>query len=267
MEPRDGVSSSHSEIGHGDAVKGSGDFVAAKVARESHRILLIDDSLMRRQCLEYVLCSRIHDCVVESIARVGEASGQNPDLVLLDIGSAARRNGGLLEQVAEIQAKFSARPILAISDVDDMELAITAIRCGLRGYVPASVAIDTVIAAIRLVLAGGIYVPSELIDLWSGGAAARPEQADPTSDEERSFPICAEERNFTDREAEVLEQLRQGKPNKIIAYELRIAESTVKVHMRNIMRKLNATNRTQVAFLTRAADPKISSLRRPTVAA
>jgi len=54
---------------------------------------------------------------------------------------------------------------------------------------------------------------------------------------------------FTPRQAAVVEALRQGKPNKIIAYELDMRESTVKVHIRHIMKKLNATNRTQVAFM------------------
>ena len=55
---------------------------------------------------------------------------------------------------------------------------------------------------------------------------------------------------FTARQLDVLERLKQGQPNKIIAYELGMCESTVKVHIRNIMKKLKATNRTQVAFLT-----------------
>jgi DNA-binding NarL/FixJ family response regulator len=54
---------------------------------------------------------------------------------------------------------------------------------------------------------------------------------------------------FTTRQAAVIEALRRGKPNKIIAYELKMRESTVKVHVRNIMKKLKATNRTQVAYL------------------
>jgi DNA-binding NarL/FixJ family response regulator len=53
---------------------------------------------------------------------------------------------------------------------------------------------------------------------------------------------------LTQREVEVAEAIRKGKPNKIIAYELNLCESTIKVHIRNIMKKLNATNRTQVAF-------------------
>jgi DNA-binding NarL/FixJ family response regulator len=53
---------------------------------------------------------------------------------------------------------------------------------------------------------------------------------------------------FTQRQAEVAQALRRGKANKIIAYELNLRESTVKVHIRNIMKKLKATNRTEVAF-------------------
>ena len=56
---------------------------------------------------------------------------------------------------------------------------------------------------------------------------------------------------FTMREAGVVEALRQGKPNKIIAYELNLCESTVKVHIRNIMKKLKATNRTEIAYKIR----------------
>ena len=54
-----------------------------------------------------------------------------------------------------------------------------------------------------------------------------------------------------ERQEAVVEALRQGKANKIIAYELNMQESTVKVHVRNIMKKLNAKNRTEVAYLTR----------------
>ena len=54
---------------------------------------------------------------------------------------------------------------------------------------------------------------------------------------------------FTSRQIAVIEALRRGKANKIIAHELKMRESTVKVHVRNIMKKLNAKNRTEVAYL------------------
>ena len=59
---------------------------------------------------------------------------------------------------------------------------------------------------------------------------------------------------LTPRQAEVLALLRQGKPNKVIAYELSMCEGTVKVHVRNIMRRFKATNRTQLAFMFNERD-------------
>ena len=91
---------------------------------------------------------------------------------------------------------------------------------------------------MQLVSAGGLYVPPSILMALQH----RPPQSEnPANGQVRSL--------FTPRQAGVVEALRQGKPNKIIAYELTMCESTVKVHIRHIMRKLNARNRTQVAFM------------------
>jgi DNA-binding NarL/FixJ family response regulator len=88
---------------------------------------------------------------------------------------------------------------------------------------------------MRLVQAGGVFVPaSSLI------------KAKRTNDTETSSQVG--DVKLTPRQRAVVEALRKGKANKIIAYELSMCESTVKVHVRNIMRKFNATNRTEVAF-------------------
>jgi DNA-binding NarL/FixJ family response regulator len=63
---------------------------------------------------------------------------------------------------------------------------------------------------------------------------------------------AARDCNLTEREAEILASIEMGKPNKVIAYELGISESTVKVHARNLMTKLHAANRTHLAFLARS---------------
>jgi DNA-binding NarL/FixJ family response regulator len=66
--------------------------------------------------------------------------------------------------------------------------------------------------------------------------------------------------SFSPRQRQVLERLNEGKQNKIIAYELGMAESTVKVHIRHIMKKLNARNRTQVVLMSRnALQPRAAS--------
>jgi DNA-binding NarL/FixJ family response regulator len=105
-----------------------------------------------------------------------------------------------------------------------------------RGYVPTSLAIAVVIQAIQLVRAGGVYVPaSSLI------AAHSVQASEPTT-------VPKPDSFFTAQQTAVVEALKRGKANKIIAYELSMRESTVKVHVRNIMKKLQATNRTEVAY-------------------
>ena len=112
-----------------------------------------------------------------------------------------------------------------------------ALQNGVRGYIPTSVTFDVAIEAMRLVKAGGTFVPASSLN------SARQKAELATAWRNGSGP-------FSPRQTEVIEAIRRGKPNKVIAYELDMRESTVKVHIRNIMKKLKATNRTQVAFLT-----------------
>ncbi len=94
----------------------------------------------------------------------------------------------------------------------------------------------TVSAAIRFVTAGGVFAPVDLL----------------LADEVKDAPVRDEAAPpaglLTPRQMTVLTLLQQGKANKIIAYELGMSESTVKVHIRNIMRKMGATNRTQAIY-------------------
>ena len=105
------------------------------------------------------------------------------------------------------------------------------------------------VAALRYARAGGSFAPPSL---WRG--AHQPQQLAPqplTLRAETMELASHQETSFTPREIEVLHRLRQGLQNKIIAFELGISESTVKVHLRNVMKKLHASNRTQVAFMLR----------------
>src|SRR5262249_7462502 len=128
-------------------------------------------------------------------------------------------------------------PMIVLSDVEDPDQIIDAIGRGARGYVPTSVPLEVVVGVMRLVRAGGIFIPASSLM-----AAKRSNDCTGTSRQSRSGL-------FTARQAAVVEALRRGKANKIIAYELNMRESTVKVHIRNIMKKLKARNRTEVAFM------------------
>lgn len=128
-------------------------------------------------------------------------------------------------------------PVVIISDAEDMEHVVSGLEGGARGYIPTSVTLDVAVGAMHLVEAGGTFAPAtSLISLKRMGDLAAAHTANLKD-------------MFTARQAAVLAALRQGKANKQIAYELNMREGTVKVHIRNIMRKLKAKNRTEVAIL------------------
>lgn len=114
--------------------------------------------------------------------------------------------------------------------------------------------------ALSLVQAGGMYVPGGLVSQWlrqevrPAAAEAGGEVADGAA---ADGPALAHE--LTPRQIDVLEILQEGQPNKVIATRLRMTESTVKVHVRQIMRRLNARNRTEVALL---AQRHLAAVRR-----
>jgi DNA-binding NarL/FixJ family response regulator len=129
----------------------------------------------------------------------------------------------------------SAVPTVILSAKHDFETMRAAIAYGAKGYIPMTMGFEIAIEAVRFVLAGGTYVPAEC--LLSGMPAAAPSAQRP--------PAAGA---ITARELAVVRAIQQGKPNKIIAYELNMCESTVKVHVRHVMKKLRAKNRTDVAI-------------------
>ena len=125
-------------------------------------------------------------------------------------------------------------PVIVLAYNNDAELARTAICHGAKGYIPVTMGFEITIEAVRFVLAGGTYAPMDSL-LARGGPEDAGSQP-PTSG------------LVTARELAVVRAIQKGKSNKVIAYELNMCESTVKVHVRRIMKKLNAKNRTDVAI-------------------
>jgi DNA-binding NarL/FixJ family response regulator len=137
-----------------------------------------------------------------------------------------------------VQACPNCRIVL-LSNEEDLGNILRVLRRGVHGYIPTSMPLNVVVEVLRLVRAGGIFVPaSSLLSAQIPEVDADLPQLTPVEDD---APL-------TERQAAVLDVLRQGKPNKIIANELSLRESTVKIHVRNIMKKLRAKNRTEVAL-------------------
>ncbi len=138
-----------------------------------------------------------------------------------------------LKRLAQARPRL---PAIVLSDAEDVGDVVSALNGGIKGYIPTNLSLDVAVEAMRLVRAGGVFVPAGCLR-----AGQQHSDADAVK-----RPLAG---LFTERQAAVVEALRQGKANKTIAYELNLQESTVKVHIRNIMKKLRARNRTEVAYI------------------
>lgn len=173
-----------------------------------------------------------------TLSELGEQLDRaSTDLVVLSLLEAS--NEACVNTMKDLSKFASGRPVIAIASTNDAELARAAIHCGAKGLIPVTMGFDIAIEVVRFVLAGGTYVPPDcLLATNQFGLSAT------------TFPRLS---NLTSRESSVVRAIQQGKSNKIIARELNMCLSTVKVHVRNVMRKLNAKNRTDVAVATMRA--------------
>ncbi|MBO0663038.1 response regulator transcription factor [Jiella sp. MQZ9-1] len=207
------------------------------------RLNVVDDRPLIRSCFGNSLIEA-DPCIEVSYFDSLEAlvashdDGSNDRLVLYcDTGTRSQVEKNL-ESIKTLTAQNPDLVLILLSEIEELEDMTQAFKCGVRGYIPTSASLDIAIQAIRLVDRGGIYVPHSILSHigQSGKRATQNSQAAPADP-------------FTNRQLSVINALRKGKPNKIIAYELNMCESTVKVHIRNIMKRLNAKNRTEVAYL------------------
>lgn len=214
-------------------------------------LVLLDSRALDRECFAHSL--RSHDIGMEVLAfrsidewRVERDIHSPLAVIVLNIGG--RKITEVASELTTLTAEFIDVPVVVLAEADDLSQILVALEYGIRGYIPASVGIDVCVEAINLAMAGGTFVPASSVMamrkfIGSGSEVARPMAG-----------------MFTQRQEEVVRALRQGKANKIIAYELNLRESTVKVHIRNIMKKLKATNRTEVAYKISKMFPQEQSL-------
>ena len=208
-------------------------------------VLYIDKHPWGRDCVSQQLASQLSGWSIEPLASMSELKKQadwsDESVVVLHAHSASVATAEIAGEIAMIAEVAPGVPFVIMSDLEDAAEALLAIRSGARGYLPASLPLSQVIAAIRFVAEGGTYIPTCILT-----ASSVPPRPSPTTQVDGDGNPIA----FSPRQLQVLKGLRQGKQNKIIAYELGMCESTVKVHIRHIMKKLNARNRTQVVLLT-----------------
>ena len=164
--------------------------------------------------------------------------------VLLGIGVTDADDPGLAEDLQLLAREFGHIPTIVMGDIESSSHVLGILGHGARGYIPTSVSLSVAVEAISLARAGGLFVPA---------SSLMQSQQTPS---ERSHASSSVVQLLTERQAAVAEAISMGKANKIIAFELNLCESTVKVHVRSIMRKLQARNRTEVAFKLHTMSPR-----------
>ncbi len=176
------------------------------------------------------------------------------DLALLDIAMPGTRG---FEHVARLRAEAPGLPVIVLSGSEDAELMRALMDLGVLGFIPKAYSPDVMLSAIRLVLAGGLYIPPLLLASaqaqgWQPGAGS------PASPGRDTAPHASEAHSLdglrqllTERQVDVMRLLSQGKPNKLIARDLGISEGTVKIHLAAIFRALNVRNRVEAVVASR----------------
>jgi DNA-binding NarL/FixJ family response regulator len=206
------------------------------------KVLLIDDHGLFREGMRLLLCgldSRIDLDEAEDCERALElAAGGRYDLALLDL-----RLPGLdgLDALAAVREAMPGVPVVVLSGEDDPGTIRAAIDHGAMGFIPKSSTPEVLVRAMRTVLQQGVFLPSAALDRSTPAAAAA--SAVPEAPESGSSV-----EGLTARQMDVLRCVIQGKPNKVIAKNLDIAEATVKVHVSAVLRALGAHNRTEAVY-------------------
>jgi DNA-binding NarL/FixJ family response regulator len=167
------------------------------------------------------------------------------EMIVFNLGSARISENHISDGILRLKLELPDLPLVFLSDHDDLNEITGAIQLGARGYISSVFSPLTVIQSLRLVLEGGAFIPhNALMEITGKTSMVREEEHTNGAKIDTSLL-----QTLTPRELEVFDLVRRGKSNKIIAYELGMQESTVKVHTRKIMTKLKAINRTHAAFL------------------
>lgn len=211
------------------------------------RILIVDDHPLFRDAIRDVVARLFVEygwdfvCVeaadMQDLQRLTDGE-EDFDLILLDLFMPGAQG---LSQLVALRSKSPSTPVAVISSVRDPAIVRQCITCGAAGFIPKSSPKDLIATALRLVFAGGVYVPTELLDEHPGGAAGL-DAGRITADDHSGGLLTA-------RQLKVLELVAAGQSNKRIAYELSISEMTVKAHMTAILRKLGISSRSQAIVM------------------
>ena len=205
------------------------------------RALVVDDHPLIQEAVSNVLRqidARIDIDVASDCERGLEIAGRGAELglVLLDLNLPG------LSGIAAVKAwrtRFPGVPVIVLSATSDQQTVLAALGAGAAGFIPKSSSNEVMLSAVRLVQAGGKYLPSEAL-VRSGAMGVVPRS--------RRNASTLESLGLTGRQIDVLRLIANGASNKVICRQLGLAERTVKGHITAVFRALKVSSRTQAAI-------------------
>jgi DNA-binding NarL/FixJ family response regulator len=211
------------------------------------KFLVIDDHALIRDAMRGVLKELQDGAIVLEAASSRQAMDliqQHPDLalILLDL-KLPDRDG--IDALVEVRELYPAISVVMLSAFNDRENVVRALDNGALGFIPKTDSREVLLGALRLILAGGTYIPPEILNTGPALTGASDRSATPR----RPSPV---ELGLTERQVEVLALMMQGKNNKLICRALNLAEPTVKNHVSAILKALGVTNRTEAVLAVAA---------------
>lgn len=218
------------------------------VASENGTALLIDRHDLTRYSLTTLLSRGLDGLEVAAVGSIEDAAkyaSAPVKAVILKLDDEEKDLAGALSRIRKHGGALDTAPVMMVVHAHTFGRVTEALGMGVRACVGPAVSATDLAMAVRLIINGAVFIgPGVLLhgepvtdELCAKAPADGPQEA-------HAAVSCIA---LTHREQEVLTHLREGKPNKIIAHELGISESTVKVHVSRILRKLRATNRTEAA--------------------
>ena len=208
-------------------------------------VILIDARPLIREALVSLL--EVHFDIVhfpdaDALAGAKNQPYCNAVSVVLNLGRFSVCQDRARSTIRAVRDKLGDVPIIIISDEEGIMSVGEALALDVKAYVTTSQTPAVLVGIIRLVKAGGTFMPAESLAQWNSDRTMRSAEA--------LLPVSgADPEGLTKRQEQVLALVAEGKPNKIIAYQLSMRESTVKSHVRQIMRKCKVDNRTEAASL------------------
>jgi DNA-binding NarL/FixJ family response regulator len=216
-------------------------------------ILVVDDHPLYRSGVVHTLQNtgmevEVLECATLETAFQRLDEGLQVDLMILDLQMPGYSG---TESVHTVRSRRPEVPVLVLSATEDPAIVRQCIDLGAYGFVPKSAPSEQFHAALSLALSGGVYLPPTSLSVGTPASAAQ---------RDAWAKLGA---HLTERQRQVLLGIVQGKPNKVIARDLGLSDTTVKSHVAHILDALVVSNRTEAVYALARAGLSIKDLQTP----